>query len=163
MAQLAALVLVVRAAIDPAPIAPPEVKAAAAEAGVDAVDLLGALVTTGESNPLVYLYHSGELEPPLPFVRAEPPPRMAAYEPPVGVWDRLAVRESTSNWHANTGNGYFGGVQMDMTFWRRHGGLAYAARPDLATRAQQIAVAQRGLAVQGFGAWPACSRRLGLR
>jgi hypothetical protein len=50
-----------------------------------------------------------------------------------------------------------------MAFWRAYGGLAYAPRPDLATRSQQIAVAERGLAAQGFGAWPACSRRLGLR
>ena len=157
MAQLAALVLVVSAAIDPAPIAPPEVKSAAAEAGVDPVDLLGALVTTGESNPLAYLYHSGELEPPLPFVRAQ------QFEPPVGVWDRLAACESTSRWNANTGNGYFGGIQFDRGTWLRHGGGAFAPRADLATRAQQIAVGQRTLAAQGWGAWPACSRRLGLR
>lgn len=79
------------------------------------------------------------------------------------AWDPLAMCESSSNWHANTGNGYFGGLQEDMTFWRRYGGTAYAARPDLATRVQQIAVAERGLAVQGWQAWPVCSRRLGLR
>lgn len=79
------------------------------------------------------------------------------------VWDRLAECESSSDWHKNTGNGYFGGVQEDLVFWRRHGGLVYASRPDLATRGQQIAIAERGLAVQGWSAWPACSRRLGLR
>jgi hypothetical protein len=84
-------------------------------------------------------------------------------EPSYGVFDRLAACESTGNWRANTGNGYFGGLQEDMPFWRNHGGLAYAARPDLASRAAQIAVAERGLAAQGWGAWPVCSRKLGLR
>jgi hypothetical protein len=84
-------------------------------------------------------------------------------EPSYGIWDRLAACESTSNWRANTGNSYYGGLQEDLAFWRNHGGLAYAARPDLASRAAQIAVAERGLAVQGWVAWPACSRKLGLR
>jgi hypothetical protein len=91
----------------------------------------------------------------------ETPP--AVYEEPYGVWDRLAACESTSNWRANTRNGYYGGVQMDMAFWRNHGGMAIASRPDLASRTDQIAVAKRGQRVQGWGAWPVCSRRLGLR
>jgi len=103
-------------------------------------------------------------------VEAEAPPEPAPVaieketpEPAYGVWDRLAQCESSGIWSRNSGNGYFGGVQQDMTFWRRYGGLAYAARPDLASRAAQIAVAQRGLSVQGWGAWPSCSRQLGLR
>jgi len=84
-------------------------------------------------------------------------------EPPYGVWDALAQCESNGRWNVNSGNGYFGGVQMDMTFWRRHGGLAFAPRPDLASRAQQIQIARVGLAVQGWAAWPWCSRHLGLR
>jgi hypothetical protein len=84
-------------------------------------------------------------------------------EPAYGVWDRLAQCESSGRWQLNTGNSYFGGLQEDLVFWRRHGGLAYASRPDLATRGAQIAVAQQGLSVQGWQAWPACSRRLGLR
>jgi hypothetical protein len=83
--------------------------------------------------------------------------------PQYGIWDRLAECESNSRWHINTGNTYYGGLQEDLVFWRRHGGLRYASRPDLASREQQIDVAQRGLAVQGWAAWPACSRRLGLR
>lgn len=94
---------------------------------------------------------------------AEPEPTPVPVVGVRAVWDRLAVCESTSNWHANTGNGYYGGVQMDMTFWRRYGGTVYAARPDLASRESQVVVAERGLAVQGWAAWPACSRRLGLR
>jgi resuscitation-promoting factor RpfB len=75
-------------------------------------------------------------------------------------WDAVAQCESSGDWHINTGNGYFGGLQMDATFWRSYGGLRYAQRPDLATRAEQIAVAERGLAVQGRGAWPNCRRFL---
>jgi len=84
-------------------------------------------------------------------------------EPAYGLWDRLAHCESSGRWHLNTGNSYFGGLQEDLVFWRRHGGLAYAPRPDLASRGAQIAVAQRGLAVQGWGAWPVCSRVIGVR
>jgi hypothetical protein len=125
-----------------------EVEAAAAEAGVDPQDLLGAINTTGQE-PRTYLRMVGEL-PAAAIVR------------PLGVFDRLAACESNGRWHIATGNGYFGGVQMDMTFWRNYGGLAFAARPDLASREQQIVVAERGLAVQGPGAWPVCSRRVGL-
>jgi|SRR5215471_4371867 len=84
-------------------------------------------------------------------------------EPAYGLWDKVAMCESTLNWSANTGNGYFGGLQEDMTFWRNYGGLVYAKRPDLAPRWAQIAVAEKGLAAQGWRAWPVCSRRLGLR
>lgn len=98
----------------------------------------------------------------------ETPPQVeTAPAPPVvavrGVWLRLAQCESSGRWHVNTGNGYYGGLQQDMTFWRRHGGTQYASRPDLASMEQQVAVAEVGLKVQGFGAWPVCSRRLGLR
>lgn len=101
-------------------------------------------------------------EPVDQVVELEPEPEPAP--PPIrAVWYRLAECESSSRWHINSGNSYYGGLQMDMVFWRRHGGLAFAARPDLATVADQVAVAEVGLKVQGFGAWPACSRRLGLR
>jgi len=88
---------------------------------------------------------------------------LAAPADEYSVWDDLAWCESTGDWHINTGNGYYGGLQMDRVFWRRHGGLEYAARPDLATREEQIAVAEVGLEVQGWLAWPWCSRHLGLR
>ena len=129
-----------------------EVEAAALEAGVDPLDLAGAVNTTGVA-PREYLIRVGELTPPKP-----PPP-----QPISSVWAGLAQCESSGNWRANTGNSYYGGLQEDMSFWRRYGGMAYAPRPDLASPAAQVAVAERGLAVQGFGAWPACSRRLGLR
>ena len=78
------------------------------------------------------------------------------------VWDRVAACESGGNWHINTGNGFYGGLQFTTSTWRAYGGGAYASRADLASRAQQIAVAQRTLASQGPGAWPVCSVRAGL-
>jgi hypothetical protein len=85
--------------------------------------------------------------------------------PPGGhtVWDDLAQCESGGDWSINTGNGYYGGLQFASTTWLGHGGAEYAPRADLATREQQIVVAERVLATQGWGAWPACSRQLGLR
>jgi len=88
---------------------------------------------------------------------------VAQQSPPDGIYDTLAACESNSHWAANTGNGYYGGLQEDLVFWRRYGGLAYAPRPDLAGRGAQITVAQRGQAAQGWAAWPNCSRRLGLQ
>lgn len=80
-----------------------------------------------------------------------------------GVWDRLAQCEASGDWHNARNPKYKGGLQFDATTWARHGGLQFAARADFATRDQQIAVAERTLAAQGWAAWPACSRRLGLR
>ena len=57
----------------------------------------------------------------------------------------------------NTGNGFYGGVQFDQNTWDRWGGQEYAPRADLATREEQIAIAEKTLAAQGWGAWPACS------
>ena len=84
--------------------------------------------------------------------------------PPVtngGTWDALAGCEAGGNWAINTGNGYFGGVQFDQNTWERNGGLRYAARADLATREEQIAIAEVTRARQGWGAWPVCSGRVG--
>lgn len=75
---------------------------------------------------------------------------------PVSTWDRVAFCESSGNWHINTGNGFYGGLQFTPSTWAAFGGLSYAPRADLATKAQQIAVAERTLAVQGPGAWPHC-------
>lgn len=81
---------------------------------------------------------------------------------PVDVWEKVAACESTSNWHINTGNGYYGGLQFTRSTWASFGGTAYAARADLATKDQQIAVAEKVLEGQGPGAWPVCSERAGL-
>ena len=78
------------------------------------------------------------------------------------VWDAVASCESGGNWDINTGNGYFGGLQFSSSTWRSFGGTRYAARADLASKAAQIATAQRVLARQGPGAWPTCGRRAGL-
>ncbi|WP_244410013.1 transglycosylase family protein [Streptomyces albofaciens] len=80
-----------------------------------------------------------------------------------GTWDRLAGCESGGNWRADTGNGFSGGLQFAHSTWRSFGGGKYASRASRASRAQQIRVAERVLARQGWGAWPACSARLGLR
>jgi LysM repeat protein len=82
--------------------------------------------------------------------------------PAVGgsVWDRLARCESGGNWGINTGNGYSGGLQFAPGTWRANGGTGSAHN---ASRAEQIRVAERVRASQGWGAWPACSSRLGLR
>lgn len=84
--------------------------------------------------------------------------------PPVtngSTWDALARCEAGGNWSINTGNGYFGGVQFDQNTWERNGGLRYAQRADLATREEQIAIAEVTRARQGWGAWPTCSGRIG--
>ncbi|KUN77240.1 transglycosylase family protein [Streptomyces griseoruber] len=78
-----------------------------------------------------------------------------------GVWDRIAQCESGGNWHINTGNGYYGGLQFSASTWRAYGGSAYAATADGASREQQIAVATKVQKSQGWGAWPVCSARAG--
>jgi len=86
-----------------------------------------------------------------------------AHAAPDSAWDRLASCESGGNWSINTGNGFYGGLQFTSGTWLGYGGGTYADRADHATRSQQIAVANRVLASQGWGAWPACSSKLGLR
>ena len=81
---------------------------------------------------------------------------------PDSDWDRLAQCESGGNWAINTGNGYYGGLQFSGATWNAFGGGQYAATANQATREQQIAVAEKILASQGWGAWPACSASLGL-
>jgi nucleoid-associated protein YgaU len=75
------------------------------------------------------------------------------------TWDALAQCESGGNWAINTGNGYYGGLQFTLGTWQAHGGTG---NPAAASRSTQIAVAERVLASQGWGAWPACSAKLGL-
>ncbi|MFN2494869.1 MAG: transglycosylase family protein [Pseudonocardiaceae bacterium] len=77
-------------------------------------------------------------------------------------WDRLAKCESSGNWAANTGNGYSGGLQFTPSTWSAFGGGTHAPTAAQASREQQIAVAEKVLAGQGWGAWPTCSKRAGL-
>ena len=67
------------------------------------------------------------------------------------TWDKVAQCESTNNWDINSGNGFYGGLQFTQSTWEAYGGTAYAARADLATRAQQIAVAEKVLDGRGRG------------
>ncbi len=86
--------------------------------------------------------------------------------PPVSdgtIWDSLAGCEAGGNWGINTGNGFFGGVQFDQGTWEANGGLRYAPRADMATREEQIAIAEVTRQRQGWGAWPVCSGRAGAR
>ncbi|MDG4866119.1 transglycosylase family protein, partial [Streptomyces sp. T-3] len=73
-------------------------------------------------------------------------------------WNCLAECESSGRWHIATGNGYYGGLQFWQPTWEEHGGLAYAPRADLATREEQIKVAEAVLRNQGWEAWPVCSK-----
>ncbi|WP_409468000.1 transglycosylase family protein [Streptomyces sp. HC307] len=93
----------------------------------------------------------------LPFVGTG-----AAQAADMDTWDKVAACESTNDWDINTGNGYYGGLQFSQSTWEAYGGTAYAPRADLATRDQQIAVAEKVLDGQGPGAWPVCSVRAGL-
>jgi hypothetical protein len=76
-------------------------------------------------------------------------------------WDNVAHCESGGNWHTDTGNGYYGGLQFNQSTWDAYGGQHYARRADLATRQEQITVANRVLKAQGWGAWPVCSKYAG--
>jgi uncharacterized protein YabE (DUF348 family) len=75
-------------------------------------------------------------------------------------WDALAQCESGGNWHINTGNGFYGGVQFDSGTWLSNGGGAYAPRADLASREQQIAIATKVYNARGSSPWPVCGSRL---
>jgi uncharacterized protein YabE (DUF348 family) len=76
------------------------------------------------------------------------------------AWDKLAQCESGGNWHINTGNGYYGGLQFSLSTWRAYGG---SGLPSSHSREQQIAIAKKVQAAAGWGQWPACSRKAGLR
>ena len=75
-------------------------------------------------------------------------------------WSGVAECESGGNWAINTGNGYYGGLQFASATWLGYGGGEYAPRADLATPAEQIAIAEKVLVGQGIGAWPTCGKYL---
>lgn len=77
-----------------------------------------------------------------------------------GVWERLAQCESNRDWDINTGNGFYGGLQFTLSSWRAVGGTGY---PHHASKQEQINRAEKLKAIQGWGAWPACTAELGLR
>ena len=84
-------------------------------------------------------------------------------EPAIGStakWDAIAKCESGGDWSINTGNGYYGGIQFDKQTWNAFGGSQYAARPDLASKNEQIAVAEKVRDSRGgYGAWPVCGKK----
>jgi resuscitation-promoting factor RpfA len=93
----------------------------------------------------------------IPFAMTSP-----AQAATTNTWERLANCESGGNWHINTGNGYFGGLQFSDGTWDGNGGNRYAKRADRATKAEQIVIAEKVLDARGWSPWPACSSRLGL-
>ncbi|RVW10878.1 resuscitation-promoting factor [Prescottella agglutinans] len=102
-------------------------------------------------------------EPAVTVVRVGTKPKPSAPSVANGsVWDSIAHCEATGNWAINSGNGYYGGLQFNQGTWEAYGGTQYAPRADLATREQQIAVAEKVQAAQGWGAWPGCTSKLGL-
>jgi uncharacterized protein YabE (DUF348 family) len=112
--------------------------------------------------------HSRVVTPPQPKVirvgikQPAPAPAPAAPAAPSNGlnWDALAMCESGGNWHINTGNGFYGGLQFDYSTWLGAGGGQYAERADLATREQQIAIASKIYAARGTSPWPACGYHL---
>jgi murein DD-endopeptidase MepM/ murein hydrolase activator NlpD len=90
-------------------------------------------------------------------------PSGVANAAPDSAWDALAQCESSGKWDINTGNSFYGGLQFTQSTWAAFGGLEFAARADLATREQQIVVAERTLQGQGWNAWPVCSSKAGVR
>jgi resuscitation-promoting factor RpfB len=102
--------------------------------------------------------HGTHVTPPPP----PPAPPAATYASTGSVWDAIAACESGGNWSINTGNGYYGGLQFSSSTWLAYGGGAYAPTANLASRDQQIAVAERVQAAQGWGAWPVCSVQAGV-
>jgi len=86
---------------------------------------------------------------------ATPPPSNSGLN-----WDAVAQCESGGNWHINTGNGFYGGLQFDYGTWLSNGGGAYAPRADLASREQQIAIATKLYDARGSSPWPVCGQRL---
>jgi hypothetical protein len=79
------------------------------------------------------------------------------------TWNKLAQCESGGRWHINTGNGYYGGLQFSDPTWDAFKGRKMAHRADKARKKAQIRTAEKVRRAQGWGAWPHCSQKLGLR
>ena len=103
--------------------------------------------------PVSSIVRYGTKDRPAP----EPAPTTSNYAGGSSAWDRIAACESGGNWAANTGNGYYGGLQFNLGTWQAYGG---SGRPDQNSREAQIAVAERVAAAEGgYGAWPVCGAR----
>lgn len=122
-------------------------------------------VAIGRSKPPPMVVRTAPASPAQPVsvgLGAPPPPPPVSRSVGGSVWDRLAGCESRGNWRINTGNGFYGGLQFTLGTWLDYGGGAYAPRADLASKSQQIAVAERLRAAKGWKPWPGCRRKLGL-
>lgn len=100
---------------------------------------------------------------PKPEAASESAPGTSSSGPSAGVWAQLAKCESGGNWGINSGNGYYGGLQFTAQTWRAMGGTSYAPLPHQASASEQIAVATKLQKRAGWGQWPACTSKLGLR
>ena len=107
--------------------------------------------------PVAQVELRGTMAPP-----PAPPVQQPTYASTGSVWDAIAACESGGNWSIDTGNGYYGGLQFSASTWLAYGGGAYAPTANLASRDEQIAVAERVQAAQGWGAWPVCSVQAGV-
>jgi uncharacterized protein YabE (DUF348 family) len=120
----------------------------------------------GKLGRRVELNRTTTVAPKLQTERVGTKARPVAPAPPVSAsasglnWDAVAACESGGNWHINTGNGFYGGLQFDYGTWLSNGGGSYAPRADLASREQQIAVASRLYAARGSSPWPVCGANL---
>ena len=174
--------LAARSAIE-APVAPIDQLLPATPPRADVIDRGGLLTARSLSSTTVASTGSESLTvAPMPTPASAPmqavlqpiataaptaPPAPAAPAPAVNidggtVWDQLAQCESGGNWAINTGNGYYGGLQFSYGTWLGYGGGEFAEYAHLATREQQIIVAERLHAARSFAPWPACSAKLGL-
>jgi len=129
--------------------------------GVEAYRVVTADRVT--SQPVTRVVVVGTKERPAAPPPPPPPPSGGGGgSPGSGVWDLLAQCESGGNWSINTGNGYYGGLQFSYGTWQAYGGSAYGETANLASKSQQIEIAERLRADSGFYPWPACARKLGL-
>jgi len=146
-------------------IAPDNWAEVAAGNGIENPDLIfpGQVIrldrTAPAPQPAAAAPAPAQAEAPSPAPSQAPAPA-AASSGGGTTWDRLAQCESGGNWSINTGNGYYGGLQFSQSSWNAAGG---SGNPANASRAEQIRVAENLLDMQGWGAWPACSSKLGLR
>lgn len=140
----------------------------APQTGGDAASPVSAAVAaSGPSVPVrrvprvsrTYVRPAVSAAAPSPGAVKPPPLYRAQRAGPPWNWDAVAQCESGGHWHHHSSlNGYWGGLQMTLSGWRSYHGDRYAPRPDLASKAQQIAVAEHWLRAQGWGAWPSCGR-----
>jgi hypothetical protein len=123
------------------------------------------IVTQADASPASVSMEAVLVAIPTPTPKPAPPPaaprRVVTYDGDT-VWDRLAQCEASGNWAANTGNGYYGGLQFSYATWHGYDGGEFAEYPHEATREEQIIVAERLRAARGYQPWPACRAKLGL-